>query len=202
MNGNNKNKTVALAEISILTALIIVMAFTPIGYIKTAGLEITLITIPVVVGAIILGPKAGLFLGTVFGLTSFIQAISGLSAFGAIMFQTSAVGCFVTAVPTRMLMGLIAGFAGSFLRKHIPSVSDFITGFIGALSNTVLFMSSLMAFYWHSDLIQGLVESMGTTSIPAFLFAFVGLNGIVEMICCTIISGAVCKALSKVKKLS
>ena len=202
MSENNRNKTIALAELSILTALIVVMAFTPVGYIKTAGLEITLITIPVVVGAVILGPKAGLFLGTIFGLTSFIQAVSGLSPFGALMFQTSPVGCFVTAVPTRMLMGLIAGLAGSFLRKHIPSVSDFITGFIGALSNTILFMSSLMAFYWHSDLIQGLVETMGTTSIPAFLFAFVGLNGIVEMICCTIISGAVCKALSKVKKLS
>ena len=39
-------KIVHMTEIAVLTAIIILMAFTPIGYIKTAGIEITLITIP------------------------------------------------------------------------------------------------------------------------------------------------------------
>ena len=45
----NKNKfsTKYLVEMALLVAIILLMAFTPIGYIKTAGLEITLIVVPV-----------------------------------------------------------------------------------------------------------------------------------------------------------
>ena len=71
----NKNKfsTKYLVEMALLVAIILLMAFTPIGYIKTAGLEITLIVVPVAVGAVTLGPTAGAILGGVFGITSFIN---------------------------------------------------------------------------------------------------------------------------------
>lgn len=61
----NKNKfsTKYLVEMALLVAIILLMAFTPIGYIKTAGLEITLIVVPVAVGAVTLGPTAGAILG-------------------------------------------------------------------------------------------------------------------------------------------
>ena len=69
----SKFSTKYLVEMALLVAIILLMAFTPIGYIKTAGLEITLIVIPVAVGAVTLGPAAGAILGGVFGITSFIQ---------------------------------------------------------------------------------------------------------------------------------
>ena len=61
----NKNKfsTKYLVEMALLVAIILLMAFTPIGYIKTAGLGITLIVVPVAVGAVTLGPTAGAILG-------------------------------------------------------------------------------------------------------------------------------------------
>ena len=82
----NKNKfsTKYLVEMALLVAIILLMAFTPIGYIKTAGLEITLIVVPVAVGAVTLGPTAGAILGGVFGITSFIQCF-GMSQFGALL---------------------------------------------------------------------------------------------------------------------
>ena len=73
-----------LVEMALLVAIILLMAFTPIGYIKTAGLEITLIVVPVAVGAVTLGPVAGAILGGVFGITSFIQCF-GMSQFGALL---------------------------------------------------------------------------------------------------------------------
>ena len=69
----SKFSTKYLVEMALLVAIILLMAFTPIGYIKTAGLEITLIVIPVAVGAVTLGPAAGAILGGVFGIPSFIQ---------------------------------------------------------------------------------------------------------------------------------
>lgn len=69
----SKLSTKYLVELALLVAVILLMAFTPIGYIKTLGLEITLIVIPVAVGAVTLGPTGGAILGGVFGVTSFIQ---------------------------------------------------------------------------------------------------------------------------------
>ena len=60
-----------MVQIAMLTAIILILAFTPLGYIRTGGLEITLIVIPVAVGAVILGPVGGMILGAVFGITSF-----------------------------------------------------------------------------------------------------------------------------------
>ena len=51
-----KFTTKQFVEMALLTAVIVLMAFTPIGYIKTFGLEITLIVVPVTVGAVTLGP--------------------------------------------------------------------------------------------------------------------------------------------------
>lgn len=97
-----KNKTFStkyLVELALLVAIVLLMAFTPIGYIKTFGLEITLIVVPVAVGAVTLGPLAGAILGGVFGVTSFIQCF-GMSAFGAILLGVNPFFTFLVCVPT------------------------------------------------------------------------------------------------------
>ena len=60
---NRSSRTVKLVEMALLVAIILILAFTPLGYIKTLGLEITLIVVPVTIGAIILGPLGGAVLG-------------------------------------------------------------------------------------------------------------------------------------------
>lgn len=187
-------KVVRMSEMAILTAIILLMSFTPIGYIKTAGLEITLITIPVIVGAIILGPGAGAFLGTVFGVTSFLQCVFGLSPFGAAALEISVVRTFIICVPTRILMGLITGlFFKIFKKKNFLAYS--LTGLIGALSNTVLFMSAVVICFWNTDFIQGFATMLGTDKVIPFIFAFVGINGLVEAITCFILASSISKAL-------
>ena len=64
--GAKKFSTKQFVELALLVAVIVLLAFTPIGYIRTFGLEITLIVVPVTVGAVTLGPAAGAVLGAVF----------------------------------------------------------------------------------------------------------------------------------------
>ncbi|MEG1292370.1 MAG: ECF transporter S component, partial [Lachnospiraceae bacterium] len=66
MRKNRKVNTVYLVQMALLIAIILIMAFTPIGYIRTLGMDITLIVVPVAVGAVVLGPMAGTVLGAVF----------------------------------------------------------------------------------------------------------------------------------------
>lgn len=92
-----KFSTKYLVEMALLVAIILIMAFTPIGYIRTAGLEITLIVVPVAVGAVTLGPAAGAILGGVFGVTSFIQCF-GMSPFGAALLGINGFLTFLVCV--------------------------------------------------------------------------------------------------------
>ena len=71
MKQNQKTKNIAL--MGILSALLLLMAFTPLGYLKVGAISISFLMIPVALGAIALGPVAGAALGTLFGITSFAQ---------------------------------------------------------------------------------------------------------------------------------
>ncbi len=193
---NTNVKIVRMTQLAILIAIIIIMAFTPLGYLKTAGLEITFITIPVIVGAIVLGPSAGAILGGVFGITSFLQAAMGISAFGVVLMELNPVGCFIVCIPTRILMGFVTGLIWKAFKKE-SLIAYSVTSLSGALLNTLFFMSALVAFYWNSDFIRGLAATLGTKNIFAFVIAFVGTNGLIEAICCFVVAAAVSKAVNK-----
>lgn len=71
---NQSKKTVKMVLAGVMAALIIVMASVPfLGYIPLGVINATIIHIPVIIGAILLGPKYGAFLGLVFGMTSIVK---------------------------------------------------------------------------------------------------------------------------------
>ena len=117
---NSSNRTRTLTTLGILTAIILVMSFTPLGYIKTLGLEITLLHIPVILGAALTGPVGGMVLGGVFGLTSFFQCF-GLSTFGTTLFSINPAGTFIVCVIPRILLGLGAAYLTSPANGAAPS---------------------------------------------------------------------------------
>lgn len=196
-----KLNTVYMVELAVLIAVVLLMAFTPIGYVKTLGLEITLIVVPVAVGAVTLGPVAGLILGTVFGITSFIQCF-GMSPFGAMLLSINPVATFIVCVPTRMAMGWLTGmiFRGLKLTKISHKVSTSIACLSGPFLNTFFFMTALCICFYHTDYIQSFVTSVGATNVFAFIVAFVGINGIVEALASFVIGTAISIALITVQK--
>ena len=62
-----KINTRFLVELAVLIAIELLLEVTGLGYLKTGPLEFTLMLVPVIVGAIVLGPLAGAILGGVFG---------------------------------------------------------------------------------------------------------------------------------------
>ncbi|MCR4747432.1 MAG: ECF transporter S component [Clostridiales bacterium] len=190
------DKILRLTELGVLLAIIIIMAFVPmIGYIKLGVVEITLITVPVIIGAMVLGPASGALLGFAFGLTSFLQCVFGLSAFGVALLEINPIFAFLVTVPTRTLMGWLTGlFFKAIKQENIVGYS--LTGLVGSLLNTLFFMTTLIALYWNTEFMQGLVSSLGATGVFSFVVALVGINGLVEAICCTILSAVICKALN------
>lgn len=193
----DKKNIYNLTLTAILIAIIIILSFTPLGYLKTPLVEITFITVPVVIGAVSLGPVGGAILGTVFGITSLIQCF-GISAFGAALFQISPFFTVLVCIIPRLLMGLICGFCAKGLAKtNIKNFFKFfIPSLLGPLLNTVFFTTLLALLFWHTSYIQTMVQKLGGT-VFKFLIGFVGTNGLIEAVVCTVICTAVTIPLSK-----
>lgn len=194
-------KVKQLVLLSLLVAILLLMAYTPLGYLNIGPLAITFNVIPVAIAAIALGPVGGAVAGAVFGITSFLQCIGvgGTSAMGVILFEISPVLAFVQRFVPRLLDGLLLGFIFKGMKsKSNAYVACAVTGLLSAFINTLLFMTTLVLLFGNTDYVQGLI---GGRNIVVFVCAFVGINAIFEMLASTIITGAVGSALYKAKLL-
>jgi uncharacterized membrane protein len=192
-----------LAELALLVAIVLIMAYTPLGYLKTPwGVSITFIVIPVAVGSIILGPMAGAFLGLVFGLTSFAQCF-GASPLGVLLLQANPLGAFVCCVINRVLVGLIPGLLYQGLKRFDKTrvLGIAVCCFLTPVLNTVLYIVGNWLIF--SDTWLNLsVNTYGYTgeggvSLLLFMLGLVAVNGVAEAISSLVLGTAVCKALQK-----
>ena len=94
----NKQKIARIVIMGLLTAILVVMSVTPLGYLNIGPLSITLNIIPVAIAALTMGPVGGAAVGAVFGLTSFLQCVGiGLpSPFGVTLFSISPLFTIIT----------------------------------------------------------------------------------------------------------
>lgn len=194
-----RGNTRYMAELALMIAIIFIMAFTPLGYLRTPGLSITFLTVPVAVGAMILGPKGGAACGLAFGITSLMQCF-GMSAMGAMLLSINPFGTVVTCIVPRILEGLLCGLIFRGLRGKKKNLAYFVGGFSCPILNTVLYMSSLVLFFYQTEYIQGFVETLGVTNPLTFVIAFVGVQGAVEAAVCTVVGAAVTRALAAALK--
>lgn len=191
-----KRKALILTQNAILTALIVLMAFTPIGYLQLGVVKMTFIMVPVAVGAITLGEKSGAFLGLVFGITSFMQCF-GLDLFGTTLFGINPVYTFIMCIVPRVLMGYLCGVIYKLIARKKKKFALVFASFLAPVLNTTFFMSLLLLFFGESDYIMGIRN--GAELLP-FLVAFVGLNGVMEIVTTTVIAPPVASVVKKAVK--
>ncbi|MEE8885055.1 MAG: ECF transporter S component [Eubacteriales bacterium] len=190
-------KTNQLVTLGMMTAILLLMAWTPLGYLNIGPLAITFNMIPVAISAIVMGPFGGAVAGAVFGITSFLQCIGvgGVSAMGAALFAINPFLAFIQRFVPRLLDGLFLGLLFPVLRRHMPvGLACTITGFLAAFFNTVMFMGLLVALFGNTEYVQNL---MGGHNIIVGICLMVGVNAIVEMLASALITGAVGEALFK-----
>lgn len=188
-----------LTTLGLLTGILLVMNFTPLGYVHTLGVDISLMMIPVGIGAMLMGPKGGAWLGFVFGATSFYKALTGTSVFSATLFNISPVSTFLLCIPTRMLMGFLTGVIFLLVAKldRKKTACFFVGGFFAAFLNTVFFMGTLILLFWNTEYIQNFNTVFGGVNPFMFVVMFVGVNGMLEWPASCIAGGIVSKAISR-----
>ena len=115
LTGEGKEKSIAIA---VLTVLIVVMSLTPLGYLKMPHASITFLPLLVVIGAVQYGPLCGLYLGTVFGISSFIHCFDPSYTFGQTFIHISPFLSLLVCIVPRALMGLVQPKLFAAFFKH------------------------------------------------------------------------------------
>lgn len=192
-----KFTTTQLTMLGLMAAVLLLMAYTPLGYLNIGPLAISFNVIPVAISAVVLGPTGGAVAGAIFGLTSFGQCIGlgGTSAMGAMLFSINPILAFIQRFVPRLLDGICLGYIYKAMRKKTNVyVSCAVTGFFSAFLNTLFFMTALVGLFGNTEYVQGL---MGGRNVIIGCCMMVGINAVCEMVSSTVITGAVGAALSK-----
>ena len=191
-----------LTQLALLIAIELAMRAVGLGAVPVGPLNMSFLTLPIAVGAILCGPLAGLILGGVFGVLSLSDAISGRSVMTGTFFSISPLHTVILCVGMRLIMGYCCGLVYTLARKADKKGSW--SYFLGALSapllNTLFFMSYICLVFYRCDYVQGLVSKLGAANPFMFIILLVGVQGLAEAGVCGVLGGFVSKTLAVVLK--
>lgn len=220
MNTTNQSRGVKrlnvrkMTIIGMLCAISIIMSMTPIGYVPiNPVVNLTIMHIPVIIGAIIEGPLAGAFIGFIFGATSLLRAITGPTVTNFIFMNP-----LVSILP-RMLIGVASYYTYAFVSKRFSKLLESksngnkdskklktlpaaITGVVGTLVNTggVLGMTYILYAQRFAEAFISDNPDANAYNPAYIIFGIVGANAIAEAILAAIIVGSVVTVLKTVKR--
>jgi uncharacterized membrane protein len=196
-----------MVSVALMAAIVILLANTPLGMIQLPIIKATTVHIPVIIGAILLGPLAGAILGAVFGVCSLISntmAPTLLSfAFSPFMSTTGLIGAAKAiwiSVGCRILIGAVSGwlwilFKKIKMNKKIYQVIALaITGFIGSMVNTITVMGSIYILFAKQ---YAEVKEVAVTAVWGLIMTTVTASGIPEAIAAAILVAVITKVLLK-----
>ena len=207
--GSPRRQTRDLVLMALFTAVILLMAFTPLGLIDLPLIKATILHVPVIIGAILLGPRAGAYFGLVFALSSLVKNTTAPAllsfAFSPLIPVPGArrgslwalVICFVPRIlngvlPYYIYQGLNRLLAGRVGKKSLPLV---VAGASGAIINTVLVMGmigTLMADAFAA------AKGISLEGVSAAIAGVVLANGVPETVAAAVLTPAVCLPLLRV----
>lgn len=192
-----------MATLAMLCGVLLVMGMTGIGFIPLPVIKATTMHIPVILGAVLLGPKAGAVLGCVFGLCSVWANTTtpGLLSFAFSPFMTNegaigAVKSLWIAVGCRTLFGFLAGWIYKWMQKLVKK--DYlalpVTGVISTILHTILVMGSIYLL-----LAQQYAEAknVALSAVFGLVMGTVTASGIPEAIVAAILVTVIGKPLMK-----
>ena len=176
-----------MVGIALLMAMVIVLQFLgsmipPIG----GTVSISLVLIPIIVGAAIYGPKAGAILGATFATVTIINCITGADPGGAMVFQASPLLCILVVGGKSILCGVISGWVYDAIHKSNPYIAMLCAAIVCPLVNTGVFVTCMLLFF--KDVLS--VWAGGTDIIAYVLTGLVLCNFVPEMLLNVIFSPA------------
>ena len=199
---NTSTNLRTLTKLALLVAVELAMRAFGLGAVPVGPLNMSFLTLPIAVGAMVIGPLAGLVLGGAFGVLSLTDAVSGRSVMTGTFFSISPIHTVILCIGMRMLMGLCCGLLFAALRKvDKKGTWSYLAGALSApLLNTLFFMGYICLAFYNCDYVQNLVVTLGAANPIMFVILLVGVQGLVEAAVCGVLGSVVGKAVDTFAK--
>ena len=187
---NSNGKTRRLAGLALFTAIVVVLQLLG-SFIKVGPFAVSLVLIPIVVGAAVYGVSAGAWLGFVFGVVVTIAVVTGADQGGYIMFSARPVMTVLVCLIKGTAAGLVAGALYRAIgKKHA------LAGVIAPVVNTGLFVLAMVLFYQPQ-----LQAWAGGTAVATYIVTtLVGVNFLLELGVNLVLSPTITRLIAAGKK--
>ena len=189
-----------MVVIAMLSGISIFLGLTGLGFVQLPLFKLTILHIPVIIGAIIEGPIVGASIGFIFGLFSLYQNITAPTLMSPFFYNP-----IVSIVP-RVLIGIVSYYVYKLLREKFKSTKTALTiaAVAGSLTNTIGVLGSIYLFYFKDYanilLSNGSVTETSRSSITIALLTIFGTNGLAEATLSALISAPIVIAIFKLQK--
>lgn len=199
-----KKDTRWTVSVALMMAIIILLANTPLGMIQLPIIKATTVHIPVIIGAIVLGPMAGAILGATFGVCSLISNTTAPTllsfAFSPFLSTTGLPGCVKAlwiSIGCRIMIGVVAGWLWILLKKIKcnQNIALVVTGFVGSMTNTIFVMGSIYLLLAKQ---YAEAKEVAVSAVFGLIMGTVTASGIPEAIAAAILVFAIGKVVIKV----
>lgn len=198
---HTKPDTQHMAMLAMLCGILLVMGMTGIGFIPLPVIKATTMHIPVILGAVLLGPKAGAVLGCLFGMCSVWANTTtpGLLSFAFSPFMTAegllgVVKSLWIAVGCRTLFGIITGWLWLAAKKLTKQ--DYlalpITAAVSTIIHTLLVMGSIYLLLREQ---YAAAKNVAFSAVFGLIIGTITVSGIPEAIAAAVLVSVIGKAL-------
>ncbi len=201
-----KKDTRWMVTVALMMAVVILLANTPLGLIQLPIIKATTIHIPVIVGAVVLGPLAGGILGAVFGICSMINNTLSPAllsfAFSPFLSTTGIPGAIKAlwiSIGCRILLGVAAGWLWIGLKRlrTNQNIALAAVGFVGSMFHTIIVMGSIYVLLAAQ---YAQAREVAEGAVFGLIMGTVAASGVPEAIAAAILVFALGKVLLKIYK--
>ena len=193
-----------MATLAMLCGVLLVMGMTGIGFIPLPVIKATTMHIPVILGAILLGPSGGAVLGAVFGLCSIWANTTTPNllsfAFSPFMTNEGFIGVLKSlwiALGCRVMLGLIAGWLWKGLKKLNvnESIAMPVSAAVATICHTLLVMGSIYVLLAEQ---YAAAKNVAFSAVFGLIMGTVTASGIPEAIAAAVLVTVIGKVLMPV----
>ena len=186
----NNERIKKLASMGLMVAIVVVLQY--IGsFIKLGEFSISLVLVPIVIGAALHGPLSGAFLGFVFGL---------LSGDAAVFLAYSPLATIIVVI----LKGSAAGYVSGLVYQMLCQKNEMLAGVLASLSapivNTGIFLIACALVYMPLITSWANASEFGSNIAGYFIYGLVGANFVVEMLINSALATTIVRLIKVAKK--
>ena len=185
-----------MTGVALLMALVVVLQLLGGMIPPVGGFTISLVLIPIVMGAALYGPQTGALLGAAFGVVVVIGYISGTDVGGAMVFQANPILCVLVVMGKGILAGFLSGVVYAALKQKNSTLAMVLAAAVCPVVNTGTFVLCMAAFFM--DVLS--VWAGGSNVLGYILSGLMLCNFVPELVINLIFSGAGARILKSLDK--